>query len=278
MNWNPFARPKEKAAPPVDAEPEHVVTQAMRAMLAQQSVQADTRPLQRAILGSEFLVPLHEPPQEIGGRTRLRYLTFRDDMMVAVFTTPDRMRAFLTGFPEIGARVAITYLDGQAVCRMAAGAGLQTLAIDIGSPMSYEMQPAVFQTLASGRILAAFPQVPARGVIEPQGETEIGAAPEGISDGTRAVFRQVLEAAGVHRAFLYGATMLEATPPELWISVAVEGASEDAMPELSRRMLAAWIDHWPFNTPLRLTRLDPDRPDADPRADELIAALGERIL
>jgi len=276
MNWNPFARPKEKAAPPVEAEQEHVVTHAMSAMLAQQSVQADTRPLQRAILGSEFLVPLHEQPQVIEGHTRLRYLTFRDDMMVAVFTTPDRLRAFLLGFPELGARVAITYLDGQAVCRMAAG--LQTLAIDIGSPMSYEMQPAVFHTLASGRILAAFPQVPARGIIEPQGATEVGAVPEGISDGARDAFRQVLQAGGVRRAYLYGATMLEAEPPELWISVAVEGASEDAMPELSRRMLAAWIDHWPFNTPLRLTRLDPDRPDADPRADELIASRGERIL
>lgn len=278
MNWNPFARREEKPAPPAEVEQEHVVTHAMRVMLAQQSVQADTRPLQRAILGSGFLVPLHEPPQQVEGRTRLRYLTFRDDEMVAVFTTPDRLRAFLSGFPEIGARVAITYLDGHTVCSMAASTGLQTLAIDIGSPMSYEMQPPVFHTLASGRILAAFPQVPARGIIEPQGDTEIGPVPAGISDDARAAFRQVLQAANVHRAYLYGATMLEAAPPELWISIAVEGAPEDAMPELSRQMLAAWIDHWPFNTPLRLTRLDPDRPDADPRADELIAERGERLL
>lgn len=278
MKWNPFARREEKAAPPIEAEAEHVVTQAMRAMLAQQSVQADTRPLQRAILGSEFIVPLHEPPQEIEGRTRLRYLTFRDDAMVAVFTTPDRLRAFLTDYPEIGARVAITYLDGHTVCNMAARTGLQTLAIDIGSPLSYEMQPAVFNTLATGRILAAFPQVPARGIIEPEGEIEIGAVPAVISAGARDAFRQVLQAHGAQRAYLYGATLLESAPPELWISVAVAGASVDAMPELSRQMLAAWIDHWPFNTPLRLTRCDPERADADPRADELIAKLGERIL
>lgn len=278
MKWNPFARREEKAAPPVELEAEHIVTHAMREMLAQQSVQADTRPLQRAILGSEFLVPLHEPPQEVGGRTRLLYITFRDDTMVAVFTTPDRLRAYLSDYPEIGTRVAITYLDGQTICNMAANTGLATLAFDIGSPLSYETQPAVFHTLASGRILAAFPSVPARGIVEPGGEIEIGAVPAGISDDARQAFREVLQAHGAQRAYFYGATMLETAPPELWISVAVEGISVDAMPELSRQMLAAWIDHWPFNTPLRLTRLDAGREDADPRADELIAKLGERLL
>ena len=282
MKWNPFARePKAPAAhTPVAEEPvgEHIVTHAMRAMLAEQSVQADTRPLQRAILGSEFLVPLHEPPTEIDGRTRLRTITFRDDAMVAVFTIPERMRAFLSDFPEIGSRVAITVLDGQQVCGMAAGGNFQTLAIDIGSSPGYEMQPPVFHTLASGRILAAFPSVPARGTTEPEGEMEVGAVPEGISPDVRTAFREVLQAHGATRAFFYGVTMLETAPPELWISVGVEGVNEDAMPELSRQLLKAWIDHWPFNTPLRLTRMDANRAEANPRFDELIETLGERIL
>lgn len=278
MKWNPFGRREEKTAPPVEERGEHIVTYEMRAMLSQQSVQADTRPLQRAIIATDFLLPLHEPPTVIEGRTRLRYLTFRDEAMVAVFTTPERMRAFLSEFPELGEGVAVTVMDGQAVCDIGVSGGFQTVAIDVGSPLSYEMQPTVFHTLASGRVLAAFTDTPLRGVSQSEGAMEIGAVPGGLADGARQAFRKVLQAHGVQRAYFYGATALETAPPELWISIAVEGASLDGMPELSRQMLAAWIDHWPFNTPLRLTRLEADREDADPRADELIAKHGERIL
>lgn len=277
MKWNPFAKREEKSAP-VETEAEHAVTREARAMLAQQSLQADTRPLQRAILDGEFILPLHEPPQEIDGKTRLRYLTFRDEAMLAVFTTIERTRAFLQEFPELGAGVSVTYLGGQEACRMAAEGDFQTLGLDVGSPFSYEMQVGVFRTLASGRVLAAFPSQPLRGVSQPDGESEIGAAPFPLSPQAREAFAQVLRSFGATRAFFYGATALQTTPPELWISVALQGVSPDAMAELSRQMLAAWIEHWPFNTPLRLTRLDLDRDDAEPRADELIAELGERIL
>lgn len=278
MKWNPFAKREEKAAPLVPAEAEHAVTREARAMLAQQSLQADTRPLQRAILSGEFILPLQEPPQEIGGKTRLRHLTFRDEAMLAVFTTIERARAFLQDFPELGAGVSVTYLGGQEACRMAAEGDFQTLGLDVGSPFAYEMQAGVFRTLASGRVLAAFPSQPLRGVSQPDGDIEIGAAPFPLVPPAREAFAEVLRSFGATRAFFYGATDLQSAPPELWISVALQGVAPDAMPELSRQMLAAWIEHWPFNTPLRLTRLDPDRDDAEPRADELIAESGERIL
>lgn len=278
MKWNPFAKREAQSAPPAEVESEHAVTREAHAMLAQQSLQADTRPLQRAILRGEFILPLHEPPQEIGGKTRLRYLTFRDEAMLAVFTTIERARAFLQTFPELGAGVSVTYIGGQEACRMAAEGSFQTLGLDVGSPFAYEMQPGVFRTLASGRVLAAFPSQPLRGVSQPDGDIEIGAAPFSLAPPARADFAKILQSFSATRAFFYGATDLQSAPPELWISVALEGVSPDAMPELSRQMLAAWIEHWPFNTPLRLTRLDPDRDDAEPRADKLIAELGEPIL
>jgi hypothetical protein len=126
------------------------------------TLMGDMRAMHRAIIASELLVPLLEPPTVTPEGTRMRYMTFDNEVFgptstLALFTDAGRMRTFFGPDSAVGAGVHVGFWDGRTACNAAMDAELPLLAINPLSDAHYAMPPHVYRALAFGTSRRAWP-------------------------------------------------------------------------------------------------------------------------
>lgn len=211
------------------------------------TLMGDMRPMHRAILSTELLLPLHEPPQD----GHLRYMTFNDDSTLCAFTDTDHLRAYFADAPELGTRMAVAPLSGATLCDMAQQAELALFAINPRSTEHYAMPPHVFRVLAHGYVPSSVADEEIR---SPQ--FAIARPLSGLpSPEELQAWREVLAQNGAVAAFWFN--LLLDDVQELRYAIGVECAPEQ-LDTLQRRLAQAWFGKWPVNTPLWVQRLSDD--------------------
>lgn len=268
--FNPFKkREPEPAESPAVSMPDNAPLVELIHQMKLDTLFGDMRPLHRAIIDAEFLLPLHEPPQQTPQGLRMRYMTFENahfgpDSTLALFTDTERMRAFLGDTSSLGARVCVGFWDGKTACEAAMNAQLPLLAINPGGDAHYAMPPHVYRVLAFG-------YVPSSVADEELKSTQIAIARplSGLPsnqelEAWRAVLRQYCAAKA------YWFNVLSDDVKELRYAIGVECEAEK-FGEIQRGLASAWLGIWPVNSPLWVQQL------GDDEQSQAIRAGGELI-
>lgn len=259
--FNPFKKrepsaPSEVAAPTAATSPDNAHLIELIHQMKLDTLLGDMRPLHRAIMNAEFLVPLHEPPQQTPQGTRMLYMTFDNahfgaDSTLALFTEPERMRAFLGGSPALGSRVCVGFWNGTTACNAAMNAELPLLAINPGGDAHYAMPPHVYRVLAFGYV----PSSVADEAIESQ-QIAIARPLSGLpSPQELDAWRAVLQTHGASRAYWFN--LLLDDVKELRYAIGVE-CDEEKFAQIQSDLVGAWLGIWPVNTPLWVQQLGVD--------------------
>ena len=245
MRW-PFNR-KESEAPPQAATPDNAGLIRLIHDFKLDTLMGDMRPMHRAILSSNLLLPLHEPPRD----GRLRYMTFNDDSALCAFTDEEHLRAFFADAPNLTAQMAIAFLSGATLCDMAMQGELSLLSINPRSGEHYAMPSHVFRVLAHG-------YVPSSVADEELRSQQIAVARplSGMpSQEELQAWREVLVRNNAMAAFWFN--LLLDDVKELRYAIGVECAPE-GFEILRSQLVGAWFGKWPVNTPLWVQHLSDD--------------------
>lgn len=232
--------------PLADSLPNNAPLVALIHQMKLDTLMGDMRPMHRAILGSELLLPLHEPPQN----GRLRFMTFQNDTTLCAFTDAERMRAFLAG-GDLGDRVAIAPLGGETLCEMAMRSELELFAINPGSDAHYAMPPHVFRVLAHGYVPSSVADEEIKSV-----QIAIARPMSGLpSQGELDAWRRVLAENNADAAYWFNVMLDDVKELRYAIGVA---CAPDAFTHLQNQLVQAWFGLWPVNTPLYVIPLGED--------------------
>lgn len=220
------------------------------------TLMGDMRAMHRAIIANELLVPLLEPPTVTPEGTRMRYMTFDNEVFgpastLALFTDAGRMRTFFGPDSAVGAGVHVGFWDGRAACNAAMDAELPLLAINPLSDAHYAMPPHVYRALAFGYVPSSVadeelrsPQMAiARPMSGPPSKQELDA------------WQGVLSEHGADSAFWFNVLLDDVMELRYGIGVACAPEAFDA---ISTGLVTAWLGIWPVNTPLFVHRLGDD--------------------
>ena len=264
MRWNPFApKPGPEPPPPVAAHPvsppdsregpprNDGVAALIRAA-REAAPFGDTRPLHRAILNGNFLVPTHAPARTVpDGRTGLRPVEFyKDDRpSLVAFTDEETLREVMAREERPECDWAALY--GPALCRLAVEGEFARLVLNINAEDNYVMFPLTFGTLADGFVPATLDSVsehagePVRLLVQEVPSPARRPPPE-LGDALRAAVPEAREIVWFESGW---------PPDELAFNVALNVSPERAR-ELYGTVQNAWIPHWPLPTPLGVHSLD----------------------
>jgi len=254
--WNPFkkleAKPQPEATPPANTDvPDNQVLVAAIQRMKLDTLLGDMRPMHRAIIASELMLPLHEPPRQTEGGMILRMMTFNDNSRMCVFTDMERMRAFLSEFPEVGTGVHVQFTGGQELCAMAARSEMPLLAINPASDAHYAMPPHVYRVLEHGYIPSSVADETVR---SPQ--IAIARPMSGLpSQDELQAWREALSEGGATAAWWFNVMLDDVR--ELRYAIGVECEAE-RFEALRSALVGAWLGKWPVNTPLWTHRMDDD--------------------
>lgn len=248
--FNPFRKRDPKPNAP-QIMPENPALVSLIFQMKLDTLMGDMRPLHRAILGANLLLPLHEPPRQGERGMVLRYMTFTDDTTLCAFTDPTRLRDFFSEAPDKGAGVHVGLVDGTMLCQMAMQAELPLLAINPASDAHYAMPPHVYRLLAHDYVpssvadeIVRSPQVVvARPLSGPPSEQELDR------------WRNVLAQGGATSAFWFNIVLEDVR--EVRYALGVE-CSADKFDALQNGLVGAWFGIWPVNTPLWVQHLSND--------------------
>ncbi len=220
------------------------------------TLMGDMRAMHRAIIASELLVPLLEPPTVTPEGTRMRYMTFDNEVFgptstLALFTDAPRMRTFFGPNSAVGAGVHVGFWDGRTACNAAMDAELPLLAINPLSDAHYAMPPHVYRALAFGYVPSSVadeelrsPQLAiARPMSGPPSKQELVA------------WHGVLSEHGASSTFWFNVLLDDVMELRYGIGVACAPEAFDA---ISTGLVTAWLGIWPVNTPLFVHRLGDD--------------------
>lgn len=259
--WNPFKKAEPKPAANASSAPDassdapeppdnQVLVAAIKDMKLD-TLMGDMRPMHRAIIASDLLLPLHEPPRQADGGTILRFMTFNDNSSMCAFTDIERMRAFFTGMPGVGAGVHIQFTGGQELCEMASRSEMALLSINPASDAHYAMPPHVYRVLQHGYVPSS---VADEAVRSPQ--IAIASPMSGLpTEPELQAWREALAEGGARAAWWFN-VMLEDVR-ELRYAIAVECPAE-RFEALSSALVGAWLGLWPVNTPLWTHHMESD--------------------
>lgn len=252
--WNPFKKSQPQPAPSAsnDATPpdNEALVAAIKDMKLD-TLMGDMRPMHRAIIDSELLLPLHEPPRQVNGGMILRYMTLRDNTVMCAFTDIERMRAFFSQVPGIGTGVHVQFTRGQELCEMAAHDDMALLAINPDSDAHYAMPPHVYRVLQHAYVPSS---VADETLHSPQ--IAIARPMSGMpSDGELQAWREALSQGGARAAWWFNVLLDDVR--ELRYAIAIECEPQRFEP-LSNALVGAWLGLWPVNTPLWTHHMESD--------------------
>lgn len=258
FKWNPFARESQPASQPEQAASQGETLPNNADLLAAiedarlDTLMGDMRPLHRVILGSELLMPLHEPPMETPQGTKLRYMTFEDDSVMLVFTDAAHLKEFFGDTNPIGGtRMCVIPMSGQDICRAATSSEMRKIIINPNADVLYVMPPLVYRVLAEGFIPGSVSDEAI-----PAGELIIARPISGLPDDEMMqAWREVLSQNGVTEAYWFNLIIPDRN--ELRYSFAV-GCEEEQLKKIHSDLVGAWLGKWPVNTPLYVCRLEDD--------------------
>lgn len=249
MRWNPFAKDDPVPSAPVEASPPRndAVLAAIRATRAQ-AIMEDTRPLHRAILGGNFLLPVHAPAEaRAGGQTALRPIEFYNDApTLAAFTDLETLREVMAqeGRPDCG----WAPIYGPPLMRMGIQGEFARIVLNINAPDNYVLRPLVFATLADGFVPAALVSEsehagePLRLLANENGPPPSRRPPVGFG----AALRLGLGLEPGSRIVWFESGW---NPDELRFNVALDLETDEARARYGAAQVE-WIAHWPVPTPL----------------------------
>lgn len=256
---NPFKKREPEApvaAPTAATAPDNTGLIELIYKMKRDTLMGDMRPLHRAIIEAEFLVPLHQPPEPTPQGVRMLYMTFDNahfgaDSTMALFTDAERARDFLGGSPAQGERVCVGVWNGKTACQAATYAGLPLLAINPAGDAHYAMPPHVYRVLAAGYVPSSVaddemksPQITiARPLSGLPSEPELNA------------WRAVLKQHGAARAYWFNLLLDDVMELRYAIGVECEGAKFE---EIQLDLAGAWLGIWPVNSPLWVQPLNDD--------------------
>lgn len=252
--WNPFKKAEPQPAPSASSAPDATDNQVLVAAIQRMkldTLMGDMRPMHRAIIASELLLPLHEPPRQVDGGMLLRYMTLQDNSVMCAFTDMERLRAFFTGMPGVGAGIHVQFTTGKDLCEMAEHDDMALLAINPDSDAHYAMPPHVFRVLQHGYVPSS---VADETVHSPQ--IAIARPMSGMpSEGELQAWREALSQGGARAAWWFNVLLDDVR--ELRYAIAVECEPERFEP-LSSALVGAWLGKWPVNTPLWTHHMESD--------------------
>ena len=261
--FNPFKKREPEptapsAAPPAAPMPDNEPLVALIHQMKRDTLMGDMRPLHRAIIEAQLLVPLHEPPQPTPQGTRMLYMTFDNanfgsDSTLALFTDAERMREFLGDTSASGAQVCAGFWGGKTACNAAMSAALPLLAINPGGDAHYAMPPHVYRALAFG-------YVPSSVADEEMKSAQIAIARplSGLPSAPELdAWRAVLQRHGAGKALFFN--LLLDDVKELRYAIGVECDDAQFAP-IQRDLVGAWFGIWPVNSPLWVQQLGDDEP------------------
>lgn len=258
--WNPFkkqAAPDPPAAPSQSQEmPDNAPLIALIQRMKLDTLMGDMRPMHRAIIESELLVPLLEPPTQTPQGLRMRYMTFETPgfgpaSTLAVFTDVERMRSFFANAPDLSAQVGFGFWSGKGACEAAMDAELPLLAINPASDAHYAMPPHVYRALAFGYVPGSVAAPDIR-----EGQIVIARPMSGMpSEPELQAWREVLAQHGALAAYWFNVLLDDVK--ELRYAIGVECAPE-RFEAIESGLIGAWLGIWPVNTPLYVQHLGPD--------------------
>lgn len=248
MRWNPFAKDDSPiaSAPPAGPPRNEAVLAAIRGTRAQE-VMEDTRPLHRAILAGNFLLPVHQPAEARGGgQTAVRPIEFYNDgaPILVAFTDEEMLRRSMDEEGHLGCGWAP--LAGLSLARMAVQGEFSRLILNINTSDSYSLRPLTFGTLAGGFVPAALVSEsehagePLRLLASGDGPDPARRPPETLGAG----LRRVLELGAESRIVWFESGW---APDELHFNIALD--SDEAASRYGE-IQTEWIAHWPLPTPL----------------------------
>ena len=257
--FNPFKKspPAAPAPPPNMASmPDNSQLVALIQAMKLDTMMGDMRPMHRAIMAAEFLVPLHEPPIQTPQGTRVRYMTFDNavfgpDSTLALFTDVERLREFFGPNSSVGSGVHLGFWDGKTACENAMNAEMPHLAINPLSDAHYAMPPYVYRALAFGYVPSS---VADEGIQSPQ--IAIARPMSGMpSQPELEAWRAVLNQHSATAAFWFNVLLDDVM--ELRYGIGVECAPS-AFEAIQSALIGAWFGIWPVNTPLFVYQLSDD--------------------
>lgn len=268
--FNPFKkREPESAEPPAVSMPDNAPLVELIHQMKLDTLGGDMRPMHRAIIEAEFLLPLHEPPQQTPQGLRMRYMTFSNahfgpDSTLALFTDAQRMRAFIGDDSSLGARVCVGFWDGKTACEAALHAEIPLLAINPGGDAHYAMPPHVYRVLAFGYVPSSVDDEEIKSA-----QITIARPLSGLPSAQELeAWREVLRQHGATRAYWFNVLLEDVK--ELRYAIGVECESEK-FDLIQRDLVGAWLGIWPVNTPLWVQHL------GDDEQSQVIRAGGELI-
>ena len=266
--FNPFKKrapePAHEPAPQTQPMPDNSALVSLIHTMKIDTFMGDLRPMHRAILGSQLLVPLHEPPTVTPQGTRMLYMTFDNAVFgpqstMALFTDAARMREFFGPDSSVGARVCVGFWDGKTACNAAMSAEMPHLAINPLSDAHYAMPPHVYRALAFGYVPSSVAQTEIK---TPQ--IAIARPLSGMpSEQELSAWREVLRSRGASAAFWFNVLLDDVM--ELRYAIGVACAPE-SFQSVRDELISTWFGIWPVNTPLFVYQLTDDAESSAIRA------------
>ena len=256
--FNPFKKREPQPAPePVATAPDNMALVELIRQMKLDTLMGDMRPLHRAIIEAELLVPLHEPPELTPQGVRMLYMTFDNahfgaDSTMALFTDAARMREFLGDASAVlGPRVCVGFWNGKSACDAAMSAELPLLAINPGGDAHYAMPPHVYRALAFGYV----PSSVADEALKSE-QIAIARPLSGLpSEQELNAWRAVLQKHGARQAYWFNLLLDDVMELRYAIGVECEAVSFGA---IQRDLVGAWLGIWPVNSPLWVQHLGAD--------------------
>ena len=255
--FNPFKKRELEPTTPSAAMPANDSLVALIHQMKRDTLSGDMRPLHRAIIEAELLVPLHEPPQQTPQGTRMRYMTFDNahfgpDSTLALFTDAQRMRAFLGDNSALGVQVCVGFWNGKTACNAALNADLPLLALNPGSDAHYAMPPHVYRALAFGYVPSSVADeaIQCAQIAIARPLSGLPSAPE------LEAWRAVLRRHGARRAYFFN--LLLDDVQELRYAIGVECDDAQFAP-IQSDLVGVWLGLWPVNSPLWVQQVGADQ-------------------
>ncbi len=257
--FNPFKKREptnREPAPAAAPMPDNANLVTLIQQMKLDTLMGDMRPMHRAIIEAEFLIPLLEPPTQTPQGTRLLYMTFDNAVCgpqstLAVFTDAARMREFFGANSPVGAGVHVDFWSGKTCCETAMQAELPLLAINPLSDAHYAMPPHVYRALAFGYVPSSVAAPQIHGA-----QIAIARPLSGLpSQQELDAWRAVLKLNGSQSAYWFNVLLDDVG--ELRYGIGVECESEK-FETIQEELVSAWLGIWPVNTPLWVWHLEDD--------------------
>ena len=218
------------------------------------TLMGDLRPLHRALIEAEFLIPLLEPPTQTPQGTRMLYMTFDNAVFgpqstLAVFTDAPRMREFFGQSAREG--VHLGFWSGKTCCEAAMQAELPLLAINPTTDAHYAMPPHVYRVLAFGYVPSSVAEPEIKGA-----QMAIARPLSGLPTQPELdAWRTVLQKHGAGAAYWFNVLLDDVMELRYGIGVECEAEKFEAIGD---ELVKAWLGIWPVNTPLFVHHLGSD--------------------